>query len=157
MKNKSPITYLCILSFIGFIYCIANDSLHCFLFMSPPLSIENMNDGLRIVLEQWEEQGFIYNEYRQNQLVKVYGARIAFDVLAMVGVGMMFYKLKLGWTFYWIFQLAYVLVPFFVLGASLTVSWPYVTGNAVIVFPLFLAMVHLVYVLLFFAQRKNLN
>ena len=157
MKNKSPITYLCILSFIGFIYCISNDSLHCFLFMSSPLSIENMNDGLRIVLEQWEEQGFIYNEYSQNQLVKVYGARIAFDVLAMVGVGMMFYKLKLGWTFYWIFQLAYVLVPFFVLGASFTVSWPYVTGNAVIVFPLFLAMVHLVYVLLFFAQRKNLN
>ena len=91
MKKKSPITYLCILSFIGFIYCIANDSLHCFLFMSSPLSVENMNDGLRIVLEQWEEQGFIYNEYYQNQLVKVYGARIAFDVLAMVGVGMMFY------------------------------------------------------------------
>ena len=75
----------------------------------------------------------------------------------MVGVGMMFYRLKLGWIFYWIFQLAYVLVPFFVLGASLTASWPYVTGNAVIVFPLFLAMVHLVYVLLFFAQRNNLN
>ena len=109
MKKRSPITYLCILSFIGFIYCIANDSLHCFLFMSSPISVENMNDGLRIVLEQWEEQGFIYNEYYQNQLVKVYGARIAFDVLAMVGVGMMFYRLKLGWIFYWIFQLAYFL------------------------------------------------
>ena len=84
MKKKSPITYLCILSFIGFIYCIANDSLHCFLFMSSPISVENMNDGLRIVLEQWEEQGFIYNEYYQNQLVKVYGARIAFDVLAKI-------------------------------------------------------------------------
>ena len=47
MKNKSPITYLCILSFIGFIYCIANDSLHCFLFMSSPLSFENMNDGMQ--------------------------------------------------------------------------------------------------------------
>ena len=58
------------------------------------------------------------------QLVKVYGARIAFDILAMVGVGMMFYRIKLGWTFYWIFQLAYVLVPFFILGFSLTTSWP---------------------------------
>ena len=157
MKNKSPIFYLCILSLIGFIYCLATDSLHCFLFLEAPNNLELMQDELRIVIEKWQSQGFEFNINSKMQLVKVYGARIAFDILAMVGVGMMFYRIKLGWTFYWIFQLAYVLVPFFILGVSLTTSWPYVSGNAVIVFPLFFAMIHLVYVLLFFAQKKELN
>ena len=157
MKNKSPIFYLCILSFIGFIICLANDSLHCFLFLEAPINLESMQDGLRIVIEKWQSQGFEYSVNSKMQLVKVYGARIAFDILAMVGVGMMFYRIKLGWTFYWIFQLAYVLVPFFVLEVLPTTTWPYIAGNTVIVFPLFFAMVHLVYVLLFFAQKKELN
>ena len=108
-------------------------------------------------VEKWKSKGFVFDVNTKIKLIKVYGARIAFDILAMVGVGMMFYRIKLGWTFYWIFQLAYVLVPFFVLEVSLTTTWPYIAGNTVIVFPLFFAMVHLVYVLLFFAQKKELN
>ena len=58
MKNKSPIFYLCILSFIGFIYCLATDSLHCFLFLEAPNNLELMQDELRIVIEKWQSQGF---------------------------------------------------------------------------------------------------
>ena len=58
--------------------------------MSSPLSLENMNDGLRIVLEQWEEQGlFIMSTVKINWL-RYMQQELLFDVLAMVGVGMMF-------------------------------------------------------------------
>ena len=108
-------------------------------------------------VEKWKSKGFVFDVNTKIKLIKVYGARIAFDILAMVGVGMMFYRIKLGWTFYWIFQLAYVLVPFFVLEVLLTTTWPYIAGNTVIVFPLFFAMIHLSFVLLFYGLRKELN
>jgi hypothetical protein len=75
----------------------------------------------------------------------------------MVGVAFMFFKIKIGWTFYWIFQVAYFLSPYVFLNFQFEPSWPYFIGIAFVMFPLFNNMIHLVYVLLFMSQKEQLK
>lgn len=157
MKEFRALKWLCYLSFIGFIYCFVTDSGFCYAFSDASDDVNMVSESLRSIIENWQDQGFIYDQNVKDQLVKFYGLRIVFDILAMVGVALMFFKIKLGWTFYWIFQLAYVVSPFMILDFELIPHWPYLGGFAVFVVPLFSAMIHLVYVLLFFSQKKNLT
>jgi hypothetical protein len=112
---------------------------------------------LNLVIDNLGENGFEFNEYLASQLRSLCALRIVFDVLAMVGVSLMFFKIKLGWTFYWIFQVAYVLAPYIFLNFEFQATWPYFTGIALVMFPLFNNMIHLVYVLLFMSQRAQLK
>ena len=112
---------------------------------------------LNLVIDNLGENGFEFNEYLASQLRSLYALRIVFDILAMVGVALMYLKIKLGWTFYWIFQVAYVLAPYIFLNFEFQASWPYFTGIALVMFPLFNNMIHLVYVLLFMSQRAQLK
>tara|TARA_B100001287_G_scaffold19152_1_gene14176 strand:- start:10732 stop:11205 length:474 start_codon:yes stop_codon:yes gene_type:complete len=157
MKEFKALKWLCYLSFIGFLYCFVTDAGFCFAFFEASDDINLVNESLRAIIENWTDKGFVYDEFMKNQLIKFYAIRIVFDILALVGVILMFLKAKLGWTFYWIFQLAYVLSPFMLLDFEFTSSWPYFTGFALLVTPIFNAIIHLVYVLLFFSQKKNLT
>ena len=157
MKNFQALKWLCILSFIGFLYCFVTDLGFCLAFYDASAILEKTDGSLRDIIENWTEKGIIYNEILKNQLVKYYAIRIAFDILAVTGVVLMFFKIKLGWTFYWIFQIAYVISPFILLGFEFMPEWPYFTGIAVLIAPLFNSIIHLVYVLLFFSQKKNLS
>lgn len=157
MKEFKALKWLCYLSFIGFLYCFVTDLGFCIAFSDASENINKIGDSLRGIIEKWEEKGVVYNIVIKDQLVKFYGARVVFDILAVVGVVLMFFKIKLGWTFYWVFQLAYVLSPFMLLEFEFATNWPYFAGFAVLVVPLFSALIHLVYVLLFFSQKKNLS
>ena len=157
MKDFNALKWLCLLSFIGFLYCFVTDLGFCLAFFEASNDMSKLEGTLLGIVENWEDNGFPYDEHVKNKLVKFYGARIFFDVLAVVGVVLMYFKIKLGWTFYWIFQLAYVLSPFLLLDFQLEPHWPYLSGFAVLVIPLFSAMIHLVYILLFFSQKKNLS
>jgi hypothetical protein len=122
------------------------------------LSVESQKSSfLNLVIDNLGENGFEFNEYLASQLRSLYALRIVFDILAMVGVILMFFKIKLGWTFYWIFQVAYVLAPYIFLNFEFQATWPYFTGIALVMFPLFNNMIHLVYVLLFMSQRAQLK
>ena len=150
-------TVLCLLSLIGFIYCFVSDIGYFFLFLDD-LSVESEKSSfLNLVIDNLGENGFEFNEYLASQLRSLYALRIVFDILAMVGVALMYLKIKLGWTFYWIFQVAYVLAPYIFLNFEFQASWPYFTGIALVMFPLFNNMIHLVYVLLFMSQREQLK
>ena len=157
MKNFDALKWLCLLSLIGFIYCFVSDIGYFFLFLDD-LSVESEKSSfLNLVIDNLGEIGFEFNEYLASQLRSLYALRIVFDILAMVGVALMYLKIKLGWTFYWIFQVAYVLAPYIFLNFEFQASWPYFTGIALVMFPLFNNMIHLVYVLLFMSQRAQLK
>ena len=157
MKNFDALKWLCLLSLIGFIYCFVSDIGYFFLFLDD-LSVESEKSSfLNLVIDNLGENGFEFNEYLASQLRSLYALRIVFDILAMVGVALMYLKIKLGWTFYWIFQVAYVLAPYILLNFEFQASWPYFTGIALVMFPLFNNMIHLVYVLLFMSQRAQLK
>ncbi|MBL6594218.1 MAG: hypothetical protein ISQ99_00500 [Flavobacteriales bacterium] len=157
MKNFDALKWLCLLSLIGFIYCFVSDIGYFFLFVDD-LSVESEKSSfLNLVIDNLGENGFEFNEYLASQLRSLYALRIVFDILAMVGVALMYLKIKLGWTFYWIFQVAYVLAPYIFLNFEFQASWPYFTGIALVMFPLFNNMIHLVYVLLFMSQREQLK
>ncbi|CAI8169167.1 MAG: hypothetical protein ACJ0QS_08645 [Parvicellaceae bacterium] len=157
MKNFDALKWLCLLSLIGFIYCFVSDIGYFFLFLDD-LSVESEKSSfLNLVIDNLGENGFEFNEYLASQLRSLYALRIVFDILAMVGVALMYLKIKLGWTFYWIFQVAYVLAPYIFLNFEFQASWPYFTGIALVMFPLFNNMIHLVYVLLFMSQRAQLK
>ena len=157
MKEFKALKWLCYLSFIGFLYCFVTDTGFCFAFFEASDDINLVNESLRAIIENWTDKGFIYDEFMKNQLIKFYAIRIVFDILAVVGVILMFLKIKLGWTFYWIFQIAYVLSPFMLLDFEFTTNWPYFAGFSVLVTPIFNSFIHLIYVLLFFSQKKNLS
>ena len=157
MKNFDALKWLCLLSLIGFIYCFVSDIGYFFLFLDD-LSVESEKSSfLNLVIDNLGENGFEFNEYLASQLRSLYALRIVFDILAMVGVALMYLKIKLGWTFYWIFQVAYVLAPYIFLNFEFQASWPYFTGIALVMFPLFNNMIHLVYVLLFVSHRSQLK
>jgi len=157
MKNFDALKWLCLLSLIGFIYCFVSDIGYFFLFLDD-LSVESEKSSfLNLVIDNLGENGFEFNEYLASQLRSLYALRIVFDILAMVWVALMYLKIKLGWTFYWIFQVAYVLAPYIFLNFEFQASWPYFTGIALVMFPLFNNMIHLVYVLLFMSQREQLK
>ena len=127
------------------------------LFLDTESNSSQSNSFLNIIIENLSDNGFVFDQYLSSQLKKLYALRIAFDLLAMVGVAFMFFKIKIGWTFYWIFQVAYVLSPYIFLDCDFQISWPYLSGIALIMFPLFNNMIHLVYVLLFMSQRTQLK
>jgi hypothetical protein len=157
MKNFDALKWLCLLSLIGFIYCFVSDIGYFFLFLDD-LSVKSEKSSfLNLVIDNLGENGFEFNEYLASQLRSLCALRIVFDILAMVGVSLMFFKIKLGWTFYWIFQVAYVLAPYIFLNFEFQATWPYFTGIALVMFPLFNNMIHLVYVLLFMSQRAQLK
>ena len=157
MKNFDALKWLCLLSLIGFIYCFVSDIGYFFLFLDD-LTVESEKSSfLNLVIDNLGENGFEFNEYLASQLRSLYALRIVFDILAMVGVALMYLKIKLGWTFYWIFQVAYVFAPYIFLNFEFQASWPYFTGIALVMFPLFNNMIHLVYVLLFMSQRAQLK
>ena len=72
--------------------------------------------------------------------------RSTFDVLALFGVALMFYQLKIGYTIYVFFQLLYIAVPFLIF-----------LDGAFSVVPLQITAVNLVYIGLFTTQRKHLK
>ena len=157
MKKFDALKWLCLLSLIGFIYCFVFDLGYLTLFLDTETSSPHANNFLNIIIENLSDNGFDFDQHLATQLKKLYALRIVFDLLAMVGVAFMFFKIKLGWTFYWIFQIAYVLSPYIFLDCNFQISWPYLSGIAVIMFPLFNNMIHLVYVLLFMSQRRQLK
>lgn len=140
---------LCILSTIGFVYAMALDS-------SKYLTYSNFSDSQSITdskayeiieeeLENWEQKGVDVSSKGISNISKLYFMRGVFDVFALLGVTLMYFRIKIGFVIYLIFQLAYVFIPFLFLGerASVVISF----GSMAI---------NLIYVALFTTQRKYL-
>ena len=148
-KAKS-LKLLCLLSFIGFIYCMALDSAKfiTYQFYSPDNLIEDSNayEIISNELNTWSMKGVDVSEKGIQLIALNFFLRSTFDVLALFGVALMFYQLKIGYSIYVFFQLLYIVVPFLIF-----------LDGAFSVVPLQITAVNLVYIGLFTTQRKHLK
>ncbi len=140
---------LCILSVIGFVYSMANDSVSYYTYANNEELSKTDDAQLK---EQIEDKMSYFNENDLDiskdgikDLSWLYLGRAIIDVLALLGVTLMFYKLKIGFNIYVVFQICYVVIPFVLLG-----------NKAHIVIPYKEMAITLVYVALFITQRKHL-
>ena len=132
---------LCILSMIGFVCALGIDAFNYYTYSNYGQFAENIED----VIEKWEEAGVDISANGISKIAKLFLIRGIIDVFAFLGIYLMFYRLKLGYNIYVIFQLAYVAVPFVILG-----------DMGKIVIPIGLMAINLIYVALFTTQRKHL-
>tara|TARA_B100001093_G_C26541697_1_gene890585 strand:- start:322 stop:795 length:474 start_codon:yes stop_codon:yes gene_type:complete len=143
-----PIKLLCILSLLGFIYCISNDASH-WAFFNHTEELKNNQEAYESMEDlklNWKNQGLEYNDIIRKKLVKFYLVRAIIDVLALLGVALINFRLKKGFVIYSVFQLSYILAPFFLLDEYATIVVPVTTS-----------IIHLVYIFLFYTQYKKLN
>ncbi len=140
---------LCFLSLLGFVYCMAFDSTKFLTYSSLDVdslvedsaSYEAINNEILI----WKDAGIDVSEKWLHKIALLFLIRSILDVLALLGVALMFYRMKIGFSIYAIFQLCYVISPFVFFG---------VNGTAVA--PLNMMAINLIYLALFFTQKKNL-
>ena len=140
---------LCILSVIGFVYSMANDSVSYYTYANHKELSNTQDPQLKEQIEDkllyFHENGIDISKESIEKIALVYLGRAIFDVLALLGVALMFYKLKIGFNIYVIFQLCYVGIPFV-----------FLRDNAHVVIPYKDLAITLVYVALFITQRKHL-
>jgi len=146
--NNKALRLLCLLSLCGFVYCMAIDATNCYVFAFLEEVKKNPAalDGLQSTIDDWETKGIVFNEDLVSQLIKLYAFRVAFDVLALLGVALVYFRIKLGLTIYIIFQLSYVVFPFALLGQQ-----------SMVIFPIISVFIHLLYIVLFLTQKKKLH
>ena len=152
IKNQgfNGLKLLCILSVFGFVYCMAYDS-------SKYLTYSNYDSSVSIKdarayeliedeLKKWENNGIPVDKIGISKIALLFLIRSIIDVLALLGVALMYYRIKLGYTIYSIFQISYVALPFVLLGE-----------NAGVVITIGSMAINLIYVALFTTQKKYLR
>jgi hypothetical protein len=157
LETPKSLKILCIMSFIGFALAMAQDTSFYLTYGSIQEVVESSDQTTWELLETkfdlLQEKGFnIYEvdgktikEDLSMRISLMYIYRSILDVLALLGVSMMFIRLKLGFVIYAIFQAAYAAIPFVMFGASGAI----IVGNAGIA-------ITLVYIALFLTQKRHL-
>lgn len=163
-KNKEPkvpevklevpgaLKALCILSFVGFIYCLLLDSSDYLAYSTIDEFRTDVNAD-QAALESLEERMEMFRlsdidvsdaGIVRLELMSIY--RTIFDILAMVGTALMFFQVKRGYYIYVLFQVCYVITPFIMFGVS-----------AFAIFDKGMVMIPIIYIGLFTTQLKHLN
>jgi len=149
LETPKSLKILCIMSFIGFALAMANDT---YFYMSYG-SIEEVKASadqttwelLEDKLDLFEQNGGDISEDGTLRISLMYIYRSILDVLALLGVSMMFIRLKLGFIIYAVFQAAYAAIPFVMFGSAGGI----IVGNASVA-------ITLVYIGLFLTQKRHL-
>lgn len=141
---------LCILSFLGFMYCLVMDTQDYFTysnveeFKNDPNQVAWENLETRLVKFEKNDIDISAAGLEKLGLSAIY--RTIFDVLAMVGTALMYFRIKKGFYIYGAFQLLYVIVPFAMFGIG-----------ALVVYDKLALLPPLIYLILFTTQYKYLN
>ncbi len=152
----SSLKILCILSFLGFIYCLVRDTGDYFLYSN----FEEIKQGddqlafeqLETKLVEFEKNDLFVDDGGEqrdqflDQLALAGIYRTILDILAMVGTALMYFRIKKGFYVYGVFQLLYVVVPFAMFGIG-----------AMVVYDKLVLIPPLIYLVLFTTQYKYLN
>ena len=140
---------LVILSFLGFIASMVLDSSN-YLAYDNIESLREANDqtafeAIEDQIDFLEEHGYDISDKGLKRISKMYFYRGVIDIIVLLGVTLMYTRLKLGFTIYTIFQLTYIALPFSMFGLESL----YLTDYGGI-------LITLVYIGLFSTQRKYL-
>jgi hypothetical protein len=157
LETPKSLKILCIMSFIGFALAMAQDTSFYLTYGSIQDVIESSDQTTWELLETkfdllqdrginiHEVDGKTINKDLSMRVSIMYIYRSILDVLALLGVSMMFIRLKLGFVIYAIFQAAYAVIPFVMFGTAGGI----IVGNASIA-------ITLVYIALFLTQKRHL-
>lgn len=141
---------LCILSFLGFIYCLVRDTGDYFAYSNYQELAESADqtafEKMETRLVEFEKNDVNVSDAGMQQLALSAIYRTIFDVLAMVGTALMYFRIKRGFYLYGLFQLLYVIVPFAMFGIG-----------AMVVYDKLALVPPLIYLILFTTQFKYLD
>ena len=157
LETPRSLKILCIMSFIGFALAMTQDTSFYLTYGSieevkasaDQTTWELLETKFDLLQEKGininEVDGKTINEDLTMRISLMYIYRSILDVLALLGVSMMFIRLKLGFVIYAIFQAAYAAIPFVMFGTAGGI----IVGNASIA-------ITLVYIALFLTQKRHL-
>ncbi len=157
LETPKSLKILCIMSFIGFALAMAQDTSFYLTYGSIQDIVESSDQTTWELVETKFDllqdkginihaaDGTTINEGLSMRISLMYIYRSILDVLALLGVSMMFIRLKLGFVIYAIFQSTYAAIPFVMFGAA----GGLIVGNASIA-------ITLVYTALFLTQKRHL-
>lgn len=148
-RSINGLKILCVLSVIGFIASMYIDAGNYFLFSNID---QYKSTADQVLAEQLENKLALIDDNNIDtskegieMIAWMFFGRGVLDVLVLLGIMLMFYKLKIGFNIYVLFQILYVVLPFYLFGKNVNVIVPYE-----------LMMINLIYVALFITQRKHL-
>jgi len=157
LETPKSLKILCILSFVGFALAMTQDTSFYLTYASIQDVVESSDQTTWELLETkfdllldkginiYEADGKTINKDLSMRISLMYIYRSIMDVLALLGVSMMFIRLKIGFVIYAIFQFSYAAIPFVMFGGSGAV----IVGNASVA-------ITLVYAALFLTQKRHL-
>lgn len=141
---------LCILSFIGFIFCLVRDTSDYFTYSNvnefANSSEQAAYEALETRLDTFKKNDIDIGPAGLMRLTLLSTYRTIFDILAMVGTALMYFRIRKGFYIYGAFQLLYVVVPFAMFGIG-----------AMVIYDKLALVPPLIYLLLFTTQFKHLN
>jgi hypothetical protein len=152
VKTQLPpgLKFLCIMSFLGFIYYLVQDSSQYLAYANFEELKSSANQEAFEIMEtkitHLEKEGLDVSSNGLFKISRMFIYLSILDVLAMVGTALMYFKIRRGYYLYAFFQLAYVLLPVLLFGK-----------NAVDIIDKSVLFIPLLYVGLFTTQVKHLN
>ncbi|MFT7155908.1 MAG: hypothetical protein ACI8Q1_000912 [Parvicella sp.] len=139
---------LCILSFIGFMYCLTMDADGYFTYSSVA-AIENAGqaswDSLETILYNYDKNDIDVSYEGQQRLSLMYIYRSLMNIVAMVGTALMFFRVLKGYYIYAVAQFLYIFIPIYMFGIS-----------SLAIFSQGAILIPLIYVGLFSTQTKHM-
>jgi hypothetical protein len=155
LETPKSLKILCIMSFLGFAAAMVIDTVNYLSYssiedvMKTSQGFEDMSEKLQLFskndIEVFEANGKDISTATTMRIALLFMIRAFIDVIALLGVSMMFIRLKLGFVIYAIFQVSYAAIPFVMFGAAggLIVGYDNIA-------------ITLVYVALFLTQKRHL-
>lgn len=141
---------LCVLSFLGFIYCLVRDTGDYFAYSNFEEIKESADqtafEKLETRFADFEKNDIDTSESGRNRLAILAIYRTIFDILAMVGTALMYFRIKKGFYLYGAAQLLYVIIPFIMFGIG-----------AMVIYDKLALVPPLIYLILFTTQFKYLD
>jgi hypothetical protein len=152
VKTQLPpgLKFLCIMSFLGFIYYLVQDSSQYLAYANFEELKNSANQEAFEIMEtkisHLEKEGLDTSANGLFKIARMFIYLSILDVLVMVGTALMFFRIKRGYYLYVIFQLAYVFLPIILFGK-----------NGLDIIEKSVLFIPLLYVGLFTTQVKYLN
>ncbi len=150
LEVPNGLKFLCLFSFLGFIYCLLLDTSDYLAYSNfHELATSADQSAFELMEERmakYEMNDIDISDKGMNKLARMSIYRTIFDVIAMVGTALMFFRVKRGFYIYAVSQFLYVAIPFFMFGLS-----------TFAIFEKGMVMIPIIYIGLFTTQIKYLT
>lgn len=150
LEVPNGLKFLCLFSFLGFIYCLLLDTSDYLAYSNfHELATSADQSAFELMEERmakYEMNDIDISDKGMTKLARMSIYRTIFDVIAMVGTALMFFRVKRGFYIYAVSQFLYVAIPFFMFGLS-----------TFAIFEKGMVMIPIIYIGLFTTQIKHLT